>query len=82
MDSYSNGYVYCTDYVYSSGRNGTSDGSGCNQYFNSIWSGVFNKRHGRHVSIRWWNCHVGVHSFRNIDGTNNAEYSNFYAVLR
>ena len=82
MDSYSNGFVCCTCCVYSSGCNRTSDGSGCNQYFNSIWSGVFNKRHGRHVSIRWWNCHVGVHSFRNIDGTNNAEYSNFYAVLR
>jgi hypothetical protein len=43
---------------------------------------VFNKRHGRHVSIRWWNCHVGVYSFRYIDGTNNAEYSNFNAVMR
>ena len=92
VDTDSVGFMYCAN-LYNcpccnrawSNRascNGSGDGSGCNHDFNSIWSGVFNKRHGRHVSIRWWNCHVGVYSFRYIDGTNNAEYSNFTAVLR
>ena len=44
MDSYSNGYVYCTDYVYSSGRNGTDNS--CN------WNNQHDRSNNRWVYVR------------------------------
>jgi hypothetical protein len=76
------GFVYRSDYDNCASSNRASYRSGINNDLNSIWGSMFNKRHGRLIPVRRRNGHIGVHTIRNVNGSNIAKYSCVYTVMR
>jgi hypothetical protein len=92
VDADSVGFMYCTNHYncpyYNRAwcncacSNSSGDGSWINYDFNSIRCSMLNKRHDRYLPIRSGYGHVGVYSFGNINGTNNAKYGYINEVMR
>ena len=87
MDTDSIGIMYCANhyncpYCNCTCSNSSGDGSWINNDLNSIWCSMLNKRHGRLIPVRRRNGHTGVHSIRNVNGSNIAKYSYINEVMR